>query len=98
MKSRGYLQRRAMKEVSFDMENAKFILKGFPPGNVRDAMTNMVAEIERLHVLNVELIEFVKLYDRTYVSTQRNPTASEEVIVIGKARAILAKAQPSTET
>jgi hypothetical protein len=34
--------------MSFDLENAKFIARHFMPGNVRDAMTDMVAEIERL--------------------------------------------------
>jgi acyl-CoA reductase-like NAD-dependent aldehyde dehydrogenase len=34
--------------MSCDLENAKFIAGNFPPGNVRDAMTDMVAEIERL--------------------------------------------------
>jgi acyl-CoA reductase-like NAD-dependent aldehyde dehydrogenase len=43
--------------MSFDLENAKFIAKHFSPGNVRDAMTEMVAEIERLRALNAESVE-----------------------------------------
>jgi hypothetical protein len=79
--------------MSFDLENAKFIAGNFPPGNVRDAMNDMVAEIERLRALNAELISalggLLSPDKRSVYGTQDR---------IEKARAILAKAQPSTET
>jgi hypothetical protein len=79
--------------MSFDLENAKFIAKHFSPGNVRDAMADMVAEIEKLHVLNAELIEALS----GLLSPDRRSVYGTQDR-IEKARAILAKAQPSTET
>jgi hypothetical protein len=79
--------------MSFDMENAKFIAGNFPPGNVRDAMTDMMAEIERLRALNAELIEALS---GLLSPDRRSVYGTQECIE--KARTILAKAQPPTET